>query len=150
MAEKAADATKGVAEDITEQGKRAAAQATQAAREMADKAEDLGRRGLQVVERTAGAVGDVQREVAQCSVEGTAEFGEVLTGLLRQQTEHNLETMTALTRAVDWEQVAQIQSAYLRASMERMGQLTQRYLEISQTVISSASSVMTDKVRQAA
>jgi hypothetical protein len=35
----------------------------------------------------------------------------------------------------------QIQSEYLRVSLERAGQLTQRYLEVSQAVVTTAASV---------
>ena len=39
------------------------------------------------------------------SAEGTAELGQVFTGLIREQAQHNVETLS-LTSAVDWEQVA--------------------------------------------
>jgi hypothetical protein len=32
----------------------------------------------------------------------------VLTGLIKKQAQHNVETVSALTSAVDWEQVVEI------------------------------------------
>ena len=33
---------------------------------------------------------------------GTAELGRVFADLLREQAEHNIEALKALTRTVDW------------------------------------------------
>ena len=119
----------------------------------------MARHGLQVVQRTAEAVGEVQREVAHRSAEGTAELGRVLVDLTVEQTRQNLETLAALTRAIDWDQVAkavdwdrliQIQSEYLRVSLERRAQLTQRYLEVSQTMLNATAAVAQRQARKAA
>jgi hypothetical protein len=78
-----------------------------------------------------------------------AELGRALVDLTVAQTRQNLETWTALTGAVDWEQVAkavdwdrvfQIQSEFLRVSLERTVQLTQHCLEVTQTVVTTAAS----------
>jgi hypothetical protein len=158
-AEKAVTTTKEATENLTEPAKRGVGQAADVTREMATNADEVARRGLQVVERVAGAAGEAQREVAQRSAEGTAQFGEAFAGLVKEQTRHNLEAMTALSRtvdwgqvvkAVDWQQVMEIQGDYLHASMERMGRLAQRYVEISQTVMGSVSSVVAKEARRAA
>lgn len=147
------------AKDVTEDGKRAAAQLAEVTREATEQADNVARRGLQVVERTAGAIAEVEREVTYRSAEGTAELGRVLIDLMSQQTRHNLETLNALTGAVDWERAAkavdwdrmfQIQSDYLRGSLERAAQLTQRYLEVTQTVVAAAASVAESEVKKAA
>jgi plasmid stabilization system protein ParE len=154
-AEKAADDIKGTTENTAEQGKRAADQAAEGAREATERVVDAARQGLHVVERAVGAAAEVERR----SAEGTAELGRAFVDLMGQQTRQNLETLKALSEAVDWDQVAkavdwdrvlQIQSEYLRVSLERAGQLTQRYLEVSQAVVSQAASVARREAKKAA
>lgn len=158
-ADKAADDVKNTADNVADLGKRAADQAADASREAAGRAEEGIRRTAQLVERSAGAASEVQREVAQKSAEGTAELGRVLVDMLNQQTRHNLETFNALTqavdwdrvaKAVDWDQVVQIQSEFVRVSLDRAAQITQRYLEISQAVVTSAASVAQRQAKKAA
>jgi hypothetical protein len=78
---------------------------------------------------------------------------------MNQQTRHNLETLTALARAVDWQRVARavdwervvaIQSAYVRASLERATQLTRRYFEVVQTVTVAAADAAQRQAKKAA
>lgn len=149
VAEQASGNAKDATDTITAQGKRTADQITDVTREAADRAEDVARRGLHAVERAADAVGELQREVAHRSAEGAAELGRVLVDLTVAQTRQNIETLQALTEAVDWDEVAravdwdrvfQLQSEFLRISLERTAQLTQRYLEITRTVAASAAS----------
>ena len=154
-AEKAADDVK----DATEQGKRTVDQATEVTREATDRAVDAARQGLHVVERTVDAAAEMERAVVRRSVEGTAELGRAFVDLMGQQTRQNLETLKALSEAVDWDQVAKaidwdrvlhIQGEYLRVSLERAGQLTQRYLEVSQAVVTQAASVARREAKKAA
>ena len=158
-AEKAVDTARDTTNDIADLGKRTTDKAVDLTRETVAKAEDVTRGGFRAVERTVGAAREVERAVTRRSAEGTAELGQVLTGLIKEQAQHNVETMSALTGAVDWEQVAravdwkqvvEIQTGYLRVSMERMAQLTQRYLEISQAVLTTASSAALRQVDKAA
>jgi hypothetical protein len=50
---------------------------------------------------------------------------------------------------VDWDQVPQLQSEYLRVSLERAAEITRRYLEVSQTVVTAAASVAESEVKKA-
>jgi Phasin protein len=105
---------------------------------------EAARSGLQIVRRTADAAGEATRaagEVTRQSAEGTSELGRVLTELVQEQTRHNLATLRKLGEVVDWERLLQIQSEYLRTSLERMAGLTQRYLEASQAVLTAAAKV---------
>ncbi|HEX6014535.1 MAG TPA: helix-hairpin-helix domain-containing protein [Geminicoccaceae bacterium] len=97
------------------------------------------RSGLQVVQHAADAVGEAQRETAQRSAEGTAELGQAWMELVQQQSRHNVQTLTALTRAVRWDEVLRAQGEFLRASVERIAQFTQRWLETSRSVMGSAT-----------
>ena len=55
-----------------------------------------------------------------------------------------------VAKAVDWDRVFQIQGEYLRVSLERTMQLTQRYLEVSQAVVTQAASVARREAKKAA
>ena len=75
--------------------------------------------------------------------------------LASEQARQNVETLRALSgaadwnwfiKAVDWQQVFEIQSAYL----ERTAQLTRRYVEVSQAVMTSAASTAQRQAKKAA
>ena len=115
--------------------------------------------GLQVVQGTADAARELPREVARQSAEGTAEIGRTLLSLVHEQTRQNLDMMQALTaavdwnkavKAVDWDRVFQIQGEFVRASLERSAQLTQRYLEVTQAVMTATASATRQQARKAA
>jgi hypothetical protein len=124
-----------VAREVTETG----AQATTAA----------ARSGLQLVERTAGAFGEVQRETAQRSAEATAELGRLFAELLSEQTRHNLEMATAFGRMANWSEIARLQGEFVRESFERFNRLNGRYLEIVQDVMRATVSAA-EQARKAA
>jgi hypothetical protein len=158
-AEKAEDTVKDATDHAVEQGKRTAEQGGAVAREAAERTGDMARHGLQVAQRTAEAAGELQREVAQRSTEHTSELGRVLVDLVQEQTRHNLKTLAALAGAVDWDQVAKavdwdrvrrIQAEYLRVSLERGAQLTRRYLEASQAVMTATADAAGKQARKAA
>ena len=88
--------------------------------------------------------------MARQSAEGTARLGQVFADMLKEQSEHNVEVFKALTRTIDWNGVAQIQSAFLRASMDRAARLAGRYLEAVQAVMASAASATKEQARKAA
>jgi Helix-hairpin-helix motif len=140
--EKAAEATTAVARsgakvarEVTETG----AQATTAAT----------RSGLQLVERTAGAFGEVQRETAQRSAEATAELGRLFVELLSEQTRHNMEVATAFSRSANWGEIARLQGEFVRASFERVNRLNGRYLEVVQDVMRATVSAARQSRRAA-
>jgi hypothetical protein len=130
-----------------------------AARAGAEAAETAGAGGVRVVRRAAGAVVELERAVAHRSAEGTAELGRALVDLTVAQTRQNLETLQALSeavdwdravQAVDWDRVLQLQSEFWRVSLERAAQLTQRYLEVGQAVLAAAADTARDQAKRAA
>jgi hypothetical protein len=121
------------------EAERATKEAAQQAQGAAQAGAGAMRSGLQVVQRAAEATGEAQRETAQRSAEGTAELGQAWMELVQQQGRQNVQTLTALTRAVRWDEVLQAQGEFLRASVERMAQFTQRWLETSRSVMGSAT-----------
>ena len=146
-------------DNVAELRQRAVDQAAEVTRGTAERAEDAARYGAETFQRAAGAAGNAQRELTQLSAAGTTELGRMFVELASEQTRQNLEPLKALgsavdwnrvAKAVDWQQVLQIQSAYLRASLERSAQLTRRYLEVSQAVMSSATSSAQRQAKKAA
>jgi hypothetical protein len=142
-AEKATD-------NVAELGKRTADKGADVAREAIDRTGDAARRGLETAQRTAGAALEVERAVARRSAEGASEVGRAFAELVKEQARSNVEAFQALTRAVDWDQVARIQGELLRASVERAVQFTRRYLEVVQAVVASAASTTREQARKAA
>ena len=158
-AEQAADTAKNTTDTVVEVGKRTADQTATATREAAERTANVARRGVQAVRRTVEAAAEVESAVAHRSAEATTELGQAFLDLVQQQTRHNLATLTALADAVDWERVAQavdwervveIQSAFVRASLERATQLTRRYFEVAQAVTVSAADIAKRQAKKAA
>ena len=163
--EKTADVAKNTTDNVAELSKRtadvtreAADRAEDAARRGA-RAEDAARRGAEIMQRAANAVAEMEREETHRSAEGTAKIGQALIELVNEQTRYNLETWMALTRtvdwdravkAVDWDRVLRIQSAYLRVSLDRATQLTQRSFEVTQAVMTSAPDIAKRQAKKAA
>ena len=134
-AERTADAAASTLRSAVETGREAAKAGTEAASSTAQG-------GLQLVQRTAGAMSEVQRETARQSTEGTAELGKLWLDLLGEQTRANLEFATTFGRAVDWQEVIRVQSEYARASFERFNELNRRYLEITQAMMKATASTV--------
>jgi hypothetical protein len=137
-------------DELVEAGVRAVDQAAEVTRELTDRTGDMVQQGLQVVQETAGAVRELPREVARRSTEGTAEIGRTLLSLAHEQIRQNLSILWALTAAVDWDRVVQIQGEFLRGSLDRSAQLTQRYLEVTQAVMTATASAARQQARKAA
>ncbi len=144
-AKKAPDTAKNAAVNVTELRQRAADQGADIIHEAAERAEDAAHRGARTLQRMAGAVGE-----AQSSAKGTIGFGREFIDLANEQTRYNLAMLKALTGTVDWDRVFQIQGEHLRASLERTARLTQRYLELSQAVMTSAASAAQRQAKKAA
>jgi competence protein ComEA len=140
-AERTADAAASTLRSTVETGRGAAKAGAEAASSTAQG-------GLQLVQRTAGAMSEVQREAARQSTEGTAELGKLWIELLNEQTRHNLAVAAALSKAVDWEEVVRVQSEYMRGAIERANELNRRYLEIVQTVMKATASTV-EEAREA-
>jgi len=155
-AEKAPATGSDTTDNVAELRKRTAEQAADVAHEAAKRTEDMAR----TVQRAAGAVAEVEREVAHQAAAGTTKLGRAFIELANEQTRHNLETLQALSgavdwtrfakAAVDWDRVFEIQRAYLRASLERAARLTQSYLEISQAVVTTSAAAATQRQAQKA
>jgi hypothetical protein len=151
--------TKDIAGKVGDQSKRAADEATGLAHEAMGRTEAGMRQGLHLVDRAAEEAVELQREMVQRSAEGTTELGRTVADLWQEQARDQVKAWAALTgavdwsqviKAVDWDEVAQIQTEYLRASLERSSRFAQHYLEVSQSVLTAATSAARHHPRQAA
>jgi hypothetical protein len=142
-AEKATD-------NVAELGKRTADKGADVARETIDRAEGTARRGFEAAQRTAGAALEVERAVARRSAEGATEIGQAFAELVKEQARHNVAVLQALSRTVDWDGVAQVQSDFVRTSVERAAAFTRRYFEVVQAVTASVVSTTQEQARKAA
>jgi hypothetical protein len=137
--------------EVARSAVRGGTEATQAAVSAgAETATRAARGGLQVVRQAADTAGEAQRLVVQRSAESTSALSQALLDLVQEQSRHNLETLTALTRAVRWDEILQAQSAFLQASLERMAAFSRRYAEVTQAVLTSASPAGRDRRDRAA
>ena len=127
------------AERATEAASPAARGGAEAARQAAEGgarvASTAAREGTEIVRRVFGAAAETEREALGRAAEGTAELGRLWVELLGEQTRHNVQVAAALSQAVRWDEVAQAQSEFVRASLERLQELNRRYLEIVQGVM---------------
>ena len=158
-ADQVAEVSARTVDQVAEAGRRTAEQAGEVTRELTDQTGNLIQQGLRVVQGTTDAARALPREVARQSAEGTAELGRTLLSLVHEQTRQNLDTMQALAtavdwnravKAVDWQRVFEIQGEFVRASLERSGQLTQRYLEVTRTVMATSASAARRQASKAA
>jgi hypothetical protein len=142
-AEKATD-------NVAELGKRAADRGTDVAREAIDRTEGTARRGFEYTQRTAGAALEVERTVARRSAEGATQISQAFAELVKEQARHNVAVLQALSRTIDWDGVAQVQSDFVRTSVERAAAFTRRYFEVVQAVTASVVSTTKEQARKAA
>jgi hypothetical protein len=120
------------------------------ANEAIDVAENATDKVTTITRDVTGAAFEMSRAASHRSAEGAAELGQVFADLVNEQTKHNVEVLRTLTQAVNWSEVAEIQNTYVRASIERAVQFTQRYFEVAQAVMRSTVSVAEDQARKAA
>jgi len=158
-ADQAVEAGKRTTMRVAEMGERAAEQTAEVARELTDRTGEMVQQGVHVVQRAADAARELPRAVAGRSAEGAAEISRTLLSLVHDQTRQNWDLLQALTtavawdkvvEAVDWDRVFQIQSEFARGSLERSAQLTQRYLEVTQAVMTATASATRQQARKVA
>lgn len=155
VVEKASASGNDTTDNVAELRKRTAEQTVEVAHEAAERAEGMAR----ATQRTVDAMAEVEREVAHQAAAGTSKLAHEFVGLANEQVRHNLETLKALSgavdwtrfaKAVDWDQVLRIQRSYLQVSLERTARLTRNYLELGQAVMTSAASAAQHRAKKTA
>jgi hypothetical protein len=105
------------------------------------------------------ASSEEQPEIGKQAADDAAELGRMFLDLMREQTGQNLEIWRDLTMAVDWEHVArpvdwgrvlELESQYLRQSLERAARLTQCCLEVGPAMIATTTSAAHQQAQKAA
>ena len=132
--------------------------AADSARAAASAGTTAARSVLRVAHQSGQAAGEVQRDLAERSSEGLTEFNRMFADHLRDHARQSLEAWTILARAVrwdevikavDWQQVTELQTRYIRDSLDRTTQLTRRCLELGQAVMESAAAAQRKSDRAA-
>jgi hypothetical protein len=139
-ADKATIAARNATANVAEAGKQTTVKMAEVRRETAGQAPNAVRDGLRVVRQAADAAAEVEQETVRHTGAGMAELSRELVDLLQQQTRDNVQLVQALAKLANWGQAAQLQSEFLRASLQRTAQFTQRYVEVGQAVMTSALS----------
>ena len=148
-ADKATIAARNATANVAEAGKRTSDQTAEVRRETAGQAANAVRDGLRVVRQAADAAAEVEEKTVRHAGAGMAELNRALVDLLQQQTRDNVQLVQALAKLAKWRQAAQLQSEFLRASLQRTAQFTQRYVEVGQAVMTSALSTAQSQARKA-
>lgn len=143
MTEKAAD----VADSAARSGAEAVRRTAETGLRVASTA---ARSSLQTAQRTVGAAAEVEGETARRAAEGTSELSQAFVDFWNEQTRHNIQAFSALSEAVDWKRIFQIQSELMNANLERMSELARRYVEVTQAMTPSAMSAVQDQAGKAA
>jgi hypothetical protein len=132
--------------------------AADSARAAANAGTTAARSVLRVAHQSGQAAGEAQRDLAERSSEGLTEFNRVLADHVREHARQSLEAWTILARAVrwdevikavDWQQVTELQTRYIRDSLDRTTQLTRRCLELGQAMMESAAAAQRKSDRAA-
>ena len=132
-ADKVADAARNARNEIAELGK-------QITDEAAGQAENVARSSFQSARQAVDAGAEVGRKIAGRAEVGMTEINQSLVELLNQQARHNVQLFQTLAQPTNWGKAAQLQNEFLRTSWQRAAQFARRYVEVSQTVMTSALS----------
>ena len=124
------DTTRKGAEVTAFVAKGAAEAAQLAARAGAEGAGRFAAAGAEQTRRALGTVAEAQRRATERSSEAVSDLSGLVVDLVAEQARHNVETFQALARARSLREAAEIQSGYLRGSVERATRGTTRYVEV--------------------
>ena len=108
--------------------------------EAAGQAENVARSSFQSARQAVDAGAEVGRKIAGRAEVGMTEINQSLVELLNQQARHNVQLFQTLAQPTNWGKAAQLQNEFLRTSWQRAAQFARRYVEVSQTVMTSALS----------
>ena len=106
----------------------------------AGQAENVARSSFQSARQAVDAGAEVGRKIAGRAEVGMTEINQSLVELLNQQARHNVQLFQTLAQPTNWGKAAQLQNEFLRTSWQRAAQFARRYVEVSQTVMTSALS----------
>jgi hypothetical protein len=137
------------ADKATDAARTAGDKAAEVTREAAGQAGNVARSGFQSVRQAVDAAAEVERKTARCAGDGMAEINRTLVDLLAEQTRHNVQVFQALAQPANWGEAAQLQSEFLRTSLQRAARFTRRYFEVGQAVMTSALSTARGQAKRA-
>ena len=109
-------------------------------KQITDQAQRVARGGFQSARQAVDAGAEVGRKIASRAEVSMTEINQSLVELLNQQARHNVQLFQTLAQPTNWGKAAQLQNEFLRTSWQRAAQFARRYVEVSQTVMTSALS----------
>ena len=134
---KAAKAAKAASDNVAEFAQRSTVKTAEVMREAAGQAENTIRDGLQTVRQAVDVAAEVERKTVRHAGAGMAEISQALMEAFNEQTQDNAQLFQALTKPANWGLATKLQREFLQASLMRTAQLAQRYVEVSQAVMTS-------------
>lgn len=149
-ADKTTNAAKAASDNIAELGKQTTVKTAEVMRRAAGQAENTMRDNLQAMRQTVDVAAEVERKTVRHVGAGLSEINQALMETFTAQARDNAELLQALTKPANWGQTAKLQSEFLQASLMRTVQLTRRYVEVSQAVMTSALAIGRDQAKKAA
>ena len=132
-----AKAAKAASDNVAEFAKQTTVKTAEVMREAAGQAENTIRDGLQTVRQAVDVATEVERKTVRHAGTGMAEISQALMEAFNEQTQDNAQLFQALTKPANWGQATKLQREFLQASVMRTAQLAQRYVEVTQAVMTS-------------
>ncbi|MEK0082666.1 helix-hairpin-helix domain-containing protein [Benzoatithermus flavus] len=149
--ETAAKKAASEAADVAATTVRAGAETARSAADAGARVTSIGvRDSLQTAQRAMEAAGELERRTARAATDSAASFGRSFADLASEQMNENLRVAIELTRARNLGQVVEIQSRYLRETLERLMRLGSCYTEMYQKLLSPAAFVTRSRADRAA
>ncbi|MFZ1425174.1 MAG: hypothetical protein WAS21_00220 [Geminicoccaceae bacterium] len=149
-ADKTTNTAKAASDNVAELGKQTTVKTAEVMRRATGQAENTMRENLQAVRQTVDVAAEAERKTVRHVGAGLSEINQALMETFTAQARDNAELLQALTKPANWGQTAKLQSEFLQASLMRTVQLTRRYVEVSQAVMTSALAIGRDQAKKAA
>ena len=151
---RAAGAARGAAERSMEAGRETTERGMEAARGMADRGMEMAQRTGEAARRgTAEMMNQGREQLEQMTETGRrlmgdpAEFGQKWLALWTEQSSESFKTMMALGMCRSWREALDIQSEFVRSTMERFNGWAAANAERLAKITAEAPQAMAENVR---
>ncbi len=149
-AAKAATTVKIASDNVAELGKQTTVKTAEVMHRAASQAENRLRDNVQAVRQAVDVANEVERKTVRHVGAGLSEISQALMEAFTAQARDNTQLLQALTKPTNWSQAAKLQGEFFQASLQRTTQLTQRYVEVSRTFMTSALAIGWNQAKKVA
>jgi len=149
-ADKATNTAKAVSDNVAELGKQTTVKTAEVMRKANGQAENMMRDNLQAVRQAVDVAIEVEQKTVRHVGAGLSEISQALMEAFTAQARDNAQLLQALTKPANWSQTAKLQGEFLQASFQRTAQLSQRYVEVSSTFMTSALAIGWNQAKKVA